>query len=241
MKKLIAILLLCVGIANGIQGNELDKEKWKEASHGLSYPVPVQDFQPRSPQKLEVETEENPVYDQPISRRESVQRDVELQPPPASFQLGPVGQIILFVVLGAVLLALIFFLVKNRNQMGSGKKGSQQELRSVSDPDNPEELVRSELEIELDEARKSGNYARCLRYLFLMMLEQLQSDGKIVWHRHKTNGEYMMELLDHPDFPTIRQLTYIYEYHWYGEHPLTEFDYLELEPAFKRLIKHAAR
>jgi hypothetical protein len=119
----------------------------------------------------------------------------------------------------------------------AGPRNKKIELRKTYDEENPDELVLTELERELQDAAEVGNFNRCLRYQFLLLLERLESTGIIVWHKHKTNGEYLNEALALPQYKRLRQLTLVYEYYWYGEHILSEARYHKLEQHFAQLRK----
>ncbi len=191
---------------------ELDKKTWQEMAEDYDYPPPKNKKKPDPPKK-DHKVEEYK-YEPKISKPN-------------------IGNVLLYLGIAAAFITLIVILVRTGViQIGSSKNTK---LRKTFDEDNPEELELTELEKELQLAMQTGNYNRCLRYEFLLLLEKLQSLGLIKWHRYNTNGEYLRQLRQHKRYRDIRELTIIYEYYWYGEHELPRADYEKLSVIYAKL------
>jgi hypothetical protein len=146
-------------------------------------------------------------------------------------------RILAYIGVGALLLLLLYYLVKN----ASGGAWRNQKLKTTFDLENPDQLERTELEKAMDEALRNGDLAKAIRVHFLMLLESLESRKLIVWHKYKTNGEYLRELNAYEDKAEVQDLTRAYEYFWYGEYTLTQAIYDELAQRFKHKISKLKR
>lgn len=83
-------------------------------------------------------------------------------------------------------------------------------LKTESDINNPE------LESMLALFVKHKAYREAVRVRYLLMLKQLHENKVINWNNHKTNRDYQREMGNHPLLQQFRDLTYHYEYSWYG-------------------------
>ena len=142
-------------------------------------------------------------------------------------------RILAYVGIGALLLVLLYYLVRN----ASGGAWRNQKLKTTFDLENPDQLERTELEKAMEEALAKGDLAKAIRVHFLMLLESLESRELIVWHKYKTNGEYLRELSNYQGKGEVQDLTRAYEYFWYGEYPLNQDIYDRLSARFEKKIK----
>lgn len=193
---------------------QLDSLVWSDMAEKYDYPPP------KEVEKLEEEKK-------PDSPKETTSK-----PPTVKSRDGSFVNILLYLGI-AVLFALLIAVLIKADVIKVGKRNVK--LNPIYDADNPEELVLTELEKELNRAAEDNNYNRCLRYEFLMLLEKLQSLGLIRWHKYNTNGEYLNQLISYKYHKAIRNLTIVYEYYWYGEHILSLEDYEKLAVSFNQL------
>ncbi|MBO6517067.1 MAG: DUF4129 domain-containing protein [Bacteroidia bacterium] len=210
--KLVIGLLLVVACINNASATDLDSVVWQDMVEDYEYAPPV-----------DVASDTTPIPEP--------DKDVKIEPPRKRVDLSPL-QILLYIGIAVAFIALVVILVRTGVIEFGDKKV---ELKLEHDAENPDELVLTELERELALAAQDGNYNRCLRYEFLLLLERLQEKGKITWHKYKTNGEYLNQLLALPYYKRVRQLTLVYEYYWYGEHSLNERNYQRLVGHFEQL------
>ncbi|MBI1305854.1 MAG: hypothetical protein GC181_04475 [Bacteroidetes bacterium] len=228
----LLVIFLSATTVSGIC-EDLKKERWEEIKGNRNYPVP----------KPEGQYNDYRSRNRPLTHDNDEKQAKPQQPDNTVYQRFDLNmpawiKYLLYGVVIAGLVALIILLIIQR--INPGRK-SAAGPRIQIDEENPEELIKSELEIQMEEALVSGNYNRCLRIKFLLMLEQLQKMGLIVWHKYKTNGEYLRELSRFDDVPEIRDLTLIYEYFWYGEHILYYEQYAGLENRFDVLLNQWRR
>ncbi len=96
-------------------------------------------------------------------------------------------------------------------------------------------LHETDLDQFLREALARGDFSQAVRIYFLQIIKQLSESGAIRWSKEKTNRDYLREMRAHPQFETFRGLTRSYERIWYGNMPLDEKMFAELEPGFKAM------
>lgn len=205
---LLAVYLLPVNVS----GNTIPKETWDRIEEKYDYPPPKNEHK-KEPEKKEKKEKQKPEKDK------------------WSLDLSPL-QMLLY---GALVVLFIFIIVYLVRQNAEGRRLKKVQLSTTFDEENPDELILSELQKELNNAALAENYNRCLRYQFLLMLESLQERGLIKWHKYSTNGEYLNQLLSYKLFKTISDLTLVYEYYWYGEHTLSLERYTKLVEHFDNL------
>jgi len=76
-------------------------------------------------------------------------------------------------------------------------------------------------------------YRRAVRFLYLKLLKKLDSKQLIVWEINKTNRDYYYELTDKKFQQSFTHLSYWYDYLWYGNFPVGEDKFQEIETQFK--------
>ncbi|HMB61737.1 MAG TPA: DUF4129 domain-containing protein, partial [Eudoraea sp.] len=98
-----------------------------------------------------------------------------------------------------------------------------------------EHIVNVDLEALLTAAILEKEYRLAIRYQYLKALKLLSQKNIIEWHYEKTNGDYLKEI----EVPTIRsifrEVSYLYDYIWYGEQEINEVKYHAAEIRFAAL------
>ena len=117
---------------------------------------------------------------------------------------------------------------RNRKNIVSDIAVAEEE--SVNDPDS---LIRS--------AIKSGNYRLAVRYLYLQSLKRLSERKFIEINSNKTNYEYVTEIRKHKFANEFASLTLQYEYVWYGEYPVDERLFEQIQNGLSRFNKNHLR
>lgn len=101
-----------------------------------------------------------------------------------------------------------------------------------------EHIERIDFEALIAEALAQQNYRLALRYRFLKLLKELSQKGHIQWHYEKTNSDYYTELKRDSLKQGFRDVSYLFEYVWYGEFPLDEHGYQRAGGRFDELTKY---
>jgi len=90
----------------------------------------------------------------------------------------------------------------------------------------------------LQNAIKNRNYRLAIRYLYLQTLVRLSDRKLIEINSNKTNYEYVSELRKHKFANEFASLTLKYEYVWYGEYPVDERLFEQIQGNFIQFNKN---
>jgi hypothetical protein len=93
----------------------------------------------------------------------------------------------------------------------------------------------------LHNAIKNGNYRLAVRYLYLQLLKRLSEKKFIEINGNKTNYEYVNEVRKHKFANEFASLTLQYEYVWYGEYPVDERLFEQIQSGFTQFNKDITR
>ena len=109
--------------------------------------------------------------------------------------------------------------------------------RKISFDDLDEDIHEADLEKALKYALKKNKYREAVRVYYLIALRNLDDIHKIDWHKEKTNQQYIFELFEDPWFDEFKELTFIYEYFWYGEYKMDKDKFSRTQPLFTSFIE----
>lgn len=131
---------------------------------------------------------------------------------------GPVLRFVSYVVIVAIVILLVYFIIKNISQ----DLHIQRSKLDTNDLEKPVENIESvDVQTLLERASRDGNFKLAVRLYYLRLLKKLNEQGIISWKKDKTNREYLAELFARNFlFDEIRRLTLSYESVWYGDHSL---------------------
>jgi hypothetical protein len=158
--------------------------------------------------------------EEPIEMPETDEVNISDQP------TGVIGKLVLALLLIGLLIWGLYYWFMNRKPVNKDKTASTNEK-------NPESLTLSELERMLEQAKREGNFRGAVRVYFTFILKGLITNQWIQWKEDKTNYHYLYELGTRPESSTFSQCVRIYEQVWYGEYPLSQQQFLQIEPLFK--------
>lgn len=152
---------------------------------------------------------------------------------PAVGFLGWLLRVLPYAIAGLVLFFLIkFFLKVNARNIIEGKTA-----KSIVNLSDEEELIRDkDLPSLIQKAISDKNYQLAVRYYYLLLLKKLSEKELISWQQEKTNEDYIKELSSTKLNNDFEQLTYLYDYVWYGEFLIDEVAFVQAETNFKKII-----
>ena len=111
----------------------------------------------------------------------------------------------------------------------------------ASDITVAEEENANDPDLLLRNAIRSGNYRLAVRYLYLQSLKRLSEKKFIEINTNKTNYEYVNEVRRHKFANEFASLTLQYEYVWYGEYPVDERLFEQIQGGFTQFNKNHLR
>ncbi|MEE4001574.1 DUF4129 domain-containing protein [Tenacibaculum sp. FZY0031] len=148
--------------------------------------------------------------------------------------LRVVLKILPYVIAGLVLFFIIkFFLKVNARNIIDGKK-----TKPIVHLSEEEVLIKDkDLPKLIQKAISEGNYQLAVRYYYLLLLKKLSDKELISWQQEKTNEDYIKELSSKKQLYTdFKELTYLYDYVWYGEFFIDKEKFLQAENNFKNTL-----
>jgi hypothetical protein len=132
-------------------------------------------------------------------------------------------KIILIIIIALAVFLIIKAILGREGSLIFGKSSSKKIIKYDTIEKNLHEIEFSKI---IDEAIKADDKRSAVRYYYLWLLKKMSDKEIILWNIEKTNSDYLHEIKD-PNFKnTFRQLSYLYNYIWYGEFEIdqTAFD-----------------
>jgi hypothetical protein len=160
--------------------------------------------------------------------REINPKDLEIHEPVKVEFMG-VGQIVLIVVLGVLVVILIFLIVRQIPKSNPNVKASDDWFAEALEQEGgPEQALQKKLQQAIDQRE----FALALRMLFLQILADLHLSETIAWKKDKTNATYLIEFGGKHDETKFRRVIYLYEFSWFGKVKLDEEQFKDFRKQF---------
>lgn len=147
-------------------------------------------------------------------------------------------KVVEFILYGVLIIFALYMIVR----LLVGKKAAaffSKDSRKLAPLNIQEEHIE---QIDLDEfirnALAQNNYRLAIRFMFLKALKELSFRNLIAWHFDKTNLDYYHEI-EHPGLKeNFKELSYLYDYVWYGEFDLDAPGFANAQHNFERFTKN---
>ncbi len=141
---------------------------------------------------------------------------------------------ILYIIAGALLIyAVIRFIGANPRSL-FGRKAKTTDLVAEEMEADIHSISFEEM---IADAISKQQYKRAVRLFYLKSLKQLSDRDWIDWQPYKTNYEYVRELKKNELSNDFRQVTYLFEYTWYGDFHLDHESFKDTEKQFQDFEK----
>ena len=147
----------------------------------------------------------------------------------------------LFKILIYILIAIVvFFLLKfiyellkeakfNKNKKVIPLQVDIKEVDAIS-------IENTDFKDLINKAKENNDYRSAVRYYFLLYLQKLATKEIIIWHKDKTNTDYLYEISDMGTKEIFSSLSYPYEWVWYGGSTCDENTFNQIERLFLKNI-----
>lgn len=143
---------------------------------------------------------------------------------------GILIRIFAIILVGFLLYFIIKYLIGKDGNFIFGKKNKKVIIKD-------EELHENIHEINFPESiakfEREGDYRSAVRYQFLFVLKKLSDKKSINWNPEKTNKDYVSELKAPHLKNDFSNLSYIFEYVWYGEFSIDEQSYQKFKAQYQ--------
>ena len=143
---------------------------------------------------------------------------------------GDWDNLLLFVLFAAALIYVIIRLLKvNTFRIFYGNKSG----KPIQPVVEQEDIHEMDFEKFLREATESKNYRLAIRLCYLWSIRMLADANHLHWEPGKTNHDYLRELRTSPLSEGFRELSYYFEYAWYGNFSVTAELFARVDGIFK--------
>lgn len=129
---------------------------------------------------------------------------------------------------------VIYFLLKSNKTGFFAKKNPTNSTIPFYTGENIHEVNFDEL---VENAVSKGQYRVAVRYLYLSALKSLSDKELITWKAEKTNRDYNKELRSSAIAPQFKEITWLFDYSWYGQSGISEETYQIINSSFSNFNK----
>jgi hypothetical protein len=162
------------------------------------------------------------------------------EPPAEPNQRAELILKILSIIIGTAAIAILLWAALTRERQPRNRKLRPAESgRAIRLEEIEANLLDTDLERFIQQALQQGDYALAVRLYYLAILKELSLRKLISWKKDKTNRQYLRELQPSPLAGAFQEATLIFERVWYGNRPLGEGEYRQIEPKFRHLAEAA--
>jgi len=198
--------------------NKLNKKSWKKNSETFDF-------------REEKQKEEE-------DKKEKKKKIVEKKVTKISPWIKDLIKYSLFSVVIVFLVILLYKLVTG-NSIFANKKIEKQLSFSIEEIE--ENLFEANMDQFIAQSIAAKEYKMAIRLYYLNVLKILAEKNLIVYKKDKTNGNYIVEIMDNSLQKEFKECTSIYEYVWFKEEVNFEKDDFEKAvPTFKDIIQKAS-
>lgn len=102
-------------------------------------------------------------------------------------------------------------------------------------------IEQIDLDALIKEALTQKNYRLAIRYHYLRALKNLSLKNIIEWEYEKTNSDYQKEITNPQIKPIFKEVSYLYDYIWYGEQEIDETKFNAAQARFSALTNSISK
>lgn len=143
---------------------------------------------------------------------------------------GVLIRLFAIILVGFLLYFIIKYLVGKDGNFLFGKKNKKVNIKDEELHENIHEINFPETILKFE---KSGDFRSAVRYQFLLVLKKLSDKKLIAWNPEKTNKDYVAELKAAHLKEEFFNLSYIFDYVWYGEFSISEESYQKFKNQYQ--------
>ena len=138
----------------------------------------------------------------------------------------------------AIIIFVLYLIVKSfLNKEGQWIFGKNSDKKMIRYDDVEKNLKLINFQTLIQDAIAAGNKRFAIRYYYLWVLKKMSENEIIEWDLEKTNSDYLNEIKNTSDKENFAYLSYLYNYIWYGDFEMDNFDFEKAISAFKKTIQ----
>jgi len=124
-----------------------------------------------------------------------------------------------------------FLIGRDLISLSKNKKFKQPQVINLDD----EQIIKeADLDQLINDAIGQNDYRLAVRYYYLKLLKTLIDKDLINWHSEKTNRDYVNEINNPLLKKVFSELTFIYDYVWYGKYNPAPNDFESIKNKFNK-------
>jgi hypothetical protein len=104
-----------------------------------------------------------------------------------------------------------------------------------------DDIHEMDLDNLIKEALNESRYREAIRLVYLSALKELSGRDHLQWKIGKTNHEYMIELIGTPFQKEFDELSYYFDYSWYGQFSVDQSIYKKVSVHYGSLIQKVGK
>jgi len=170
-------------------------------------------------------------YKEKIKKEDKKKVNYNFKVPENKSYLG-IFQVILIVIVAIALILIIFLILKQRTK---NTRVNEEENWNIVDLDKTEKPI-DVIDLKIQEAISEENYSLAIRLYYLKTIAILYFNKWILWKKDKTNATYRNELFNTIYYLGFSDLTFHFEYTWFGERKIDAHGFEKIEKDFKDYI-----
>jgi hypothetical protein len=243
-RQLIWLSALLLSVFS-INLNARDKKKITYDSAAMELRQPTQDV------KEDIGSDENWLYDRDSSSTKSEPSFLErfwknLTEDLFSMDVDApdggdvqVWGVVLKVLIILIFAGLIVWIIIRATKSGTSKlfKSKNKKDEEVTDATIEDVDIHAiSYDTAIEDAVRQQDYRIAVRLWFLRTLKTLSDRELIQWKSEKTNSDYYYELSGSSLQEQFGQLSFVYDYIWYGEFPVNEDSYQKASADFRAFL-----
>jgi hypothetical protein len=144
------------------------------------------------------------------------------------------GILFLLILIGLVVFAVLKLTRSGVNSMFKGKNKDKEKIdASLEDVD----IHSIDYERMIAEACAVKDYRLAVRLWFLRTLKTLTDEELLNWKIDKTNSDYYYELAGTGLEKDFGEVSFVYDYIWYGEFPVDKKEFEHTEAKFRDFLR----
>lgn len=138
-------------------------------------------------------------------------------------------RILAVVVIAVALYFIVHYILRHKGNYIFSKKNNQTHIDVEELSEDIHEIDFSQVISDFEQKR---DYRSAVRYRYLFVLKTLADKRLIEWNSEKTNHDYLRELTDQALKREFANLSYIFDYVWYGEFDINLENYQYFKEQF---------
>jgi hypothetical protein len=160
---------------------------------------------------------------------------------------GTLGQAVVYVMIGLLLLGGGLLLAKILRQYFQNQARKDADIHTVFDEDDPEDAISHDAQVWLNEAdglAQASDWRRAYRAVFVATLMHFEQAGILTFQRGRTNGEYWQTIRTKTPktiADTFRAFVLGFDSRWYGNQPTDQADYRQSLAMYDRIRQELAQ